>query len=136
MPKYYSELIYRFELKRFFENEIYEKITKSPKVLREYRFNIGLPARDFTVENKEALSAETLFVQGVIDCAYENSDGTLTVLDYKTDRIKNTVQGIEEFKDRHRMQLMYYKPAIEKITQKKVSSLLLYSFCLDKVIEL
>lgn len=136
MPKYYSELIYRFELKRFFENEIYEKITNSPKVLREYRFNIGLPARDFTVENKEALSAETLFVQGVIDCAYENSDGTLTVLDYKTDRIKNTVQGIEEFKDRHRMQLMYYKPAIEKITQKKVSSLLLYSFCLDKVIEL
>lgn len=136
MPKYYSQLIYRHELKRFFENEIYEKITNSPKVLREYRFNIGLPARHFTVENIEALSAETLFVQGVIDCAYENSDGTLTLLDYKTDRIKNTVQGIEEFKDRHRMQLMYYKLAIEKITQKKISSLLLYSFCLDKVIEL
>ncbi len=136
IPKKYSELIYKFEVKRFFENEVYEKIVNSPKVLREYRFNIGLPACDFTLVNKEALSGEVLFVQGVIDCAYENDDGTLTILDYKTDRLKDTPQDVEEFKNRHRMQLMYYKPAIEKITKKKVTSLLLYSFCLDKVIEL
>lgn len=134
MPREYEKLIYVSEIERFFESDLYRYISATPYMLREYRFNVGLPASEFSFENKEALSSELLFVQGVIDCAFENENGELTIVDYKTDRLKNTEADIAAFIARHSTQLQYYKVALERITKRKVTSLLLYSFCLGKAV--
>ena len=70
-------------------------------------------------------------VQGVIDCFFENPDGSFTVVDYKTDRVKTD----EELVKRHSVQLNYYKRAVERMTGSRVSELLLYSFALNREIK-
>ena len=66
---------------------------------------------------------------------FENDDGTLTLLDYKTDRINDNEREIASFVDRHKTQLQYYKIAVERITGKKVTDTVLYSFALRRDIK-
>lgn len=110
-------------LERFFESGLYKRITRSPRVYREKRFSV----RDSLGKN-----GESVLVQGVIDCFFENPDGSFTVVDYKTDRVKTPGELIE----RHRVQLTCYCRAVERMTGRKVSEALLYSFALGREIAL
>lgn len=110
-------------LEKFFESELYARIKSSPRVYREKRFSV----RDVISEN-----GEPILVQGVIDCFFENPDGTYTVVDYKTDRVKT----LEELVSRHRVQLSCYKSAVERMTGCSVSESLLYSFALGGEVSL
>ena len=103
-------------LQKFFESDLYQRISKSKKVYREKRFSVN------------SKQSEGYLVQGVIDCFFENADGTYTVVDYKTDRVKSE----DELVNRHRVQLMYYKQAVESMTGCQVSNTVLYSFALGK----
>jgi ATP-dependent helicase/nuclease subunit A len=135
-----ADLIYEDELQRFFTSDLYRRMNGAKNAgrlfYREFRFNIGLDAADFTTDPdlQKKLANETLLVQGVVDCFFEEEDGTVTVCDYKTDRVRKN--GVGDFKARHRLQLTYYKKAIERITKKKVGRLVLYSFCLGEEISL
>lgn len=136
-----KDLISYNEIKAFFKSDLYKRM-KAAKVndrifCREYRFNIELDAADFTADEqrKKALSEEKLLVQGVIDCFFEEEDGSITVADYKTDRIYGD-NGIAEFKKRHELQLSYYKKAVERISLMPVGNCELYSFCLGKSVSL
>ncbi len=135
MPSEFKELIYMKELEKFFESELCSRLLASTEVYREYRFNMALPASLFT-SDPEISPDDKLYVQGIIDCFFMNPDGTVTVLDYKTDRLyaSNTEQ-IEEFKQKHKTQLKYYAAAVEKITARPVSKKILYSFCLGRAFE-
>lgn len=114
-------------LKGFFLSDIWKRIQKSPKVYREKRFTVA--------DNSKALLGvgdETVLVQGVIDLFFENEDGTYTVVDYKTDKIR---AGEEKtLSDRYSGQLSYYAKAVEEITGKKVTDKIIYSFALGKEI--
>ena len=83
-----------------------------------------LPAEDILQKEGQVL------VQGVIDAWFENEDGTLSVLDFKTDRVKEERVLVE----RHRDQLLLYGKALEKLTGKAVRDIYLYSFALGKEI--
>lgn len=72
---------------------------------------------------------EKVRLQGIIDCIFEEED-EIVLLDYKTDYV---VEGMEEEAiDKYRVQLKYYKDAVEKITGKKVKESYLYLFGLSK----
>ncbi len=72
---------------------------------------------------------ENVRLQGIIDCIFEDEDG-IVLLDYKTDYV---VEGMEEeIIEKYRVQLKYYKDAVEKITGKKVKESYLYLFGLGK----
>ena len=114
------DLLNKEALNRFFQSGLYAQIKKSPKVYREKRFSVS-----HTLEN-----GETVLVQGVIDCFFKNEDGGYTVVDYKTDRVTSE----EELIERHKIQLMHYKNAVESMTGEPVTNLLLYSFALGKEI--
>ncbi len=124
----------------FFKSDFYNNVLRHAKNLkREFRFNADMPASMFT-SDKSAYENESVLVQGIIDCFFENSDGTLTVLDYKTDHVPQEMKNdIKAFKklliSRHCTQLSYYKYALEALSCKKVSSTLIYSFALSDVIE-
>ena len=125
---------------RFFSGETFGQISASPKVWREHRFNVKLPASFFTadVTLADELKNESILVQGVIDCFYENPDGTLTVIDYKTDYIPPELDHSEAetmLLERHKLQLAYYKAACEKISNKRVSRVAIYSFALGYAID-
>ena len=105
-------------LERFFDSELYLRIRQSKRVYREKRFSVS---------EKMGTNGELVLVQGVIDCFFENPDGSYTVVDYKTDRVRTP----EELIKRHEVQLGYYKRAVERMTGREVTSLILYSFALD-----
>lgn len=137
-----AELIERKSIVGFLSSEIFEKLKKASLIRREFRFNVRLPASIFTVDktNKETLKSETVLVQGIMDCVFIDSDGYLSILDYKTDRIpyeykaSNTAE--QYLIDRHFNQLSYYKLACELTMCRKVDKVLIYSFDLQKTIEI
>jgi ATP-dependent helicase/nuclease subunit A len=82
-------------------------------------------------EQPFVVELEGVLVQGVID-AYFEEDGKYIILDYKTDRLDTP----EEFAERYKIQLDYYKKALEQITEKEVSETMIYSFRLGRGIKM
>lgn len=122
------------EIELFIKSALFKEIREAKKLYRELRFNCSLPAASFTEskEKAEALSGEEILLQGVIDCIIEKNDGSLHLIDYKTDRLTkeelcNRHLAEEKLKAAHTLQLTYYKMAIEKIFGKAPSSTRIYS---------
>lgn len=93
---------------------------------KEQPFVLGVDAKEIYVE--ENLN-EMILVQGIID-AYFEEDGELTVLDYKTDKVRFA----SELKEKYHAQLDYYAQAMEQLTGKKVKEKIIYSFTLEEEI--
>ncbi len=139
IPQSVASIINVEHLAKFFTSSTYLEICTSPRVYREHRFNVKLPAIDFTADEalRASLDGETVLVQGIIDCFFENPDGTLTVLDYKTDFIPKELTPDEAcslLRERHSLQLGYYKTACELIARRRVSRVELWSFSLGRTI--
>ncbi len=113
-------------LAEFFESELYSRIMRSDKVMREQKFTVFLPVSAIGEEFSE-IEGEKILVQGVIDCAFYE-DGELVVIDYKSDKVKD----FEELKNRYRRQLEVYKIAAQQTFCTKVKELAIYSFYLGE----
>lgn len=100
----------------FFARETGRRMLRSPRVEREWPFNLRMSAR----EALDAPNDQPLLVQGVIDCCYLEEDGW-TLIDYKTDRVTNEAETIERYKP----QLALYKKALERITKTPVPRVIL-----------
>ncbi len=85
----------------------------------------------FHAEQPFVLGEGAMLVQGIIDVYFEE-DGELVVLDYKTDRVRQA----SELTERYQLQLDYYAKVLEQVTQKRVKEKIIYSFSLQKEIEL
>ncbi len=110
------------EIKKFVGSELFLEMRRAKRLWREFRFNTALPAELFTddEEKKAAVSGRKILVQGVIDCIMENPDGTLAVIDYKTDRLTRAELADEELANErlyraHSLQLSYYRLAVKEI---------------------
>lgn len=126
-----AELVYREALEAFFASPLYHEMRTAKMLRREFRFNVRLPAVAFTQNPTYAktLSDTSLLVQGVIDCFFERADGTLKLIDYKTDRLGRTPSETSALLfERYADQLRYYCMALESLTGKKVGEVALYSF--------
>lgn len=126
-------------LSSFFNSDTYKNIRRSKRIEREKRYTLQLPSSSFYSDSKtkqalNELGAKTL-IQGVIDCYYVNDDGTITLIDFKTDNV-NSENGEAVLRERHSKQMKMYKEAIQEIEGKQVSKALIYSFCLSKEIEI
>ena len=89
---------------------------------REQPFIMSLPLEEICPGTG---SREQALVQGIIDLYLEEEDG-LVLMDYKTDRVKSE----EELVTRYRVQLDYYRRALEAASGKCVKECYLYSVAL------
>lgn len=103
----------------FLKSDLGIEIKNSNLVKREDEFVVDLPKYSNSL------------IQGVIDLYYINKNNNITLVDFKTDRIEKD----EEFVNKYKIQLDIYKEAIEKLTGYKVGKKYIYSFYLDKKIE-
>jgi ATP-dependent helicase/nuclease subunit A len=128
-----AELINGKHIKKFIDSDLLKAILRSKKVYREFRFNVMLPATGLSED--ERVANEKVLVQGVIDSVFEDENGNLVLVDYKTDSV--TEQNyIEVLTKKHKTQLSYYKKAIELMFERPVSATYIYSVPLGKVVEL
>ena len=115
---------------RFFQTPLAERMRRADeegRLYKEQQFVVGIPAR----EMDEADSDELVLIQGIIDAWFEDEDGAVLV-DYRTDRIGEGEEAV--LLDRYRLQLIYYRRALEQITGKTVRQAFLYSLALQKEI--
>ena len=110
-------------LAAFFASGLYARMKESRRLYREQRFSVRAPAS--LLGGSET---ETVLVQGVIDCFFEEKDGTMTVVDYKTDRVSDP----ETLRRRHAPQLEQYVKAVERMTGKRVGRTSIWSFALGR----
>ncbi|MBQ4559478.1 MAG: helicase-exonuclease AddAB subunit AddA [Tyzzerella sp.] len=97
------------------------------KLFLEQPFVLGMEARELYSETE---SDECILVQGIIDVYFEEED-SLILLDYKTDRVSEA----QELVDKYCAQLEYYARALHQLTGKQVKEKVIYSFALEKEIE-
>lgn len=134
LPSAASSLIYADELEAFMSSKLMEMILSADEVIREQRFNFELSADGFSSDDGliSKLSGENLAVQGVIDLILIGSDGNITLVDYKTDRLngaelKNDALAAKKMNEFHGIQLSYYAKAVEVLFGKKCSRVCVYS---------
>ena len=114
------------KIRRFLESPLGLRLLASDRVHREVPFNIEIPCHELFREMQDpAHRGETLLLQGVIDCYFEEPDG-IVLLDYKTDYAP--VGQAEAIRERYRLQITYYARALEMLTGKKVKEKYIYLF--------
>lgn len=100
----------------------------SNKLYKEKQFVIGLKASELM---HDVESSEIILIQGIIDVFFEE-DGELVLLDYKSDYVTNENQLVKRYK----VQLDYYRKALEQMLHKKVKEMIIYSLTLSKEIRI
>ena len=113
-------------VERFLQSSLWQRLCKSPRVLREHRFTVYADASLVDPALPPNCAGEQVVVQGIIDCLFEEPEG-LVLMDYKTD----WVQEPETLVERYQKQLDIYRYAAEKSLNKPVKSAYLYSFSLN-----
>ena len=129
------------EIEKFRSSELLMRMRAAKRLYRELRFNIRLPAEDFSREpqRRSAISGKKILVQGVIDCIIENADGTLSLIDYKTDRLTqselaNKALAEETLNEKHARQLSYYEGAVLEMFGKAPDTVEIYSLPLGDTV--
>lgn len=110
-------------LETFFRSGLYARMRASSALYREQRFSVRAPASIIGGDE-----GEEVLLQGVIDCFFAEQDGSMIIVDYKTDRVKDGAL----LRKKHEIQLACYRLAVEKMTGKPVKETLIWSFFLNK----
>lgn len=119
-------------IKKFFSSDIADRMIKAQRIYKEYSFTSSLPVWELYPDtDKNKTKNEVIIIEGVVDCAFEE-DGKLIILDFKTDKAKNS----EELKENYGGQLGTYKKCMARVSGKEVSETIIYSFHLGKEIKL
>jgi ATP-dependent helicase/nuclease subunit A len=122
------------KIRRFLSSPVGLRMLASAKIYREVPFNIEIPCHELYPEiDKDPFRSETILLQGIIDCYFEETDG-IVLVDYKTDYV--TLDMLETIKERYRVQIHYYARALEMLTGKNVKEKYIYLFHMDKLLDI
>jgi len=110
---------------RFCGTSLFDRMQKSRTVWREVPFTYGLDATAAHPGILEPDAMETVIIQGVVDCLFEEADG-LVLVDYKTDALKG--QNPEGAAEKHRFQVEQYAEAVSAISGLPVKETYVYFF--------
>jgi len=111
----------------FFRSDLGIRLSRSPRVEREFKFSLLAPAEDYY---PEAGPGEEVLLQGVVDCWFMEEDGSATVVDFKTDRV--TEESLERRAQDYRPQLDAYTQALSQAAGVTVKRRCLWFFSVGR----
>ncbi|MGI6326923.1 MAG: helicase-exonuclease AddAB subunit AddA [Saccharofermentanales bacterium] len=117
---------FRKELHQFAVSDLARDMAKAASkpgcaFYSEMPFTLAVPAHEIHSQYTESETTDTVLVQGIIDCWYENETG-ITLVDYKSDRLSpNPDECHAELRRRYGLQLDYYARAIRDASGKPVN---------------
>ena len=115
----------------FFRSELGRRLLASEQVEREFKFSLLAPAADYY---PGVDAGEEVLLQGVVDCWFREADGTVTVVDFKTDRV--TEDTVMSCAGSYRPQLDAYTRALSAAAEAPVGRRALWFFALGRAVEL
>lgn len=104
-----------------------ERAALAGRLYREQPFVLGVRADEIRADWSHE---QIVLVQGIIDAYFVEEDGSILLLDYKTDRVPT----LQTLVDKYRAQLDYYAMALERLTGRSVSRRVIYSFHLGDAV--
>lgn len=129
------KVINPYKVKKFFISKLGERMlsayNRGDIVYRELPFYTEIDVHRIDPDLPKEVEGDKVRLQGVID-SFFYEDNEVILLDYKTDYVEQGNE--EELINKYRMQIQYYKEALEKITKTKIKECYLYSFYLEKEI--
>ncbi len=131
MTREYADAVIPDKILEFFGSDLAVRMGKAQKkglLYREQPFVYGIAANQIRPEFPED---EKILIQGIID-AFFIEDDRIILMDYKTDVINSEA----ELKERYKIQLDYYKAALERGREIPVAQTYIYSFHFGSQIEL
>ncbi len=145
-----ASLLDRRHLQNFVQSDLFRQILSAKSVHRELQFNRFLPYRSMTERQELAarLGDASLYVQGSLDLLLEQEDGSLTLCDYKTDRLRTEDWGADippaerdaairrQLLQDHGDQLAIYADAVRGMFGKAPAHILIYSLPLGVAVDL
>ena len=108
-------------LHALFASPLGARMREAAELRREFRFQLLCNASDFA---PDAAPDDEILLQGVVDCCFTEADGSITVVDYKTDRI--AAAQAPERAQRYRGQLTAYARALARIFRRPVGRCVLW----------
>ncbi len=118
-------------LERLLQSDLAAQLRSACEVFREYPFTVLLPA---AVLEPTACEGDTVLLQGVVDCFFAEKDGSLTVVDFKTDRVSGA--EVARRAEEYRVQLETYSAALERVLERPVGRRILYFLHPGETVEL
>ncbi|MBO9605499.1 MAG: helicase-exonuclease AddAB subunit AddA [Paenibacillaceae bacterium] len=115
----------------FFAGALGSRLLRAKRVLRETPFSYGMNAEEAYAETEASIAGETVLVQGVIDCLFEEEDGGLVLLDYKTDATTSRGRpepNLDDLAARYRLQIGLYTRAVQQIWKRPVTESYVFFF--------
>ena len=129
------KVISPYKIKKFFVSKLGERMLRAynsgDRVYRELPFYTEIDVHRIDPDLPKEVEGDKVRLQGVIDSFFYEEDEVI-LLDYKTDYVEQGNE--EELINKYKMQIQYYKEALEKITKTKINECYLYSFYLEKEI--
>ncbi len=119
------------QILKFTKSNLWNELKNAKKVYKELPFYINIPVNELYSDIPK--TEDKILVQGIIDLYFIDENDNVVLVDYKTDFIKQGQENI--LVERYKKQLDLYKNALEHALNKKVDKVLIYSVCLNKVIE-
>lgn len=117
------------KLAAFLATPLYKRMCHAKTLHRESSFTFKKRLSDITGNPKDR---SDVLIQGIIDCWFIEEDGTVVLLDYKTD--KNADASL--LRHRYALQLALYAEALERKLGTKVREKYIYTFDRDKLVEM
>ena len=109
------------KIARFFLSDLGRRLKLASRRETEFSF--------YTQESADEIFGngldEKILLQGTIDCFFVEESGRVILLDYKTDRAA-TPQIAEKVAEKYKIQMKYYRRALEGILGKAVDECYLY----------
>jgi len=119
---------------RFFLSPLGSRMLSSPGICREVPFNMEMSCSELhPTMTGEAGNDETVLLQGVIDCYFEEPHA-LVLQHYKTDAIPDGQEGL--IQERYGLQISCYAKALTLLTGKTVKERVVYLFAKDRTVSL
>ena len=121
----------REDVKKFVVSKLGRRMAAADELYHEREFMAELAATELDGTLGDEFADETVVVQGAVDCVFFE-DGKMVIVDYKTDRVKDTA----ELKRKYEVQLKVYEKALKQVFGEHETELIIYSFWLSDQIEL
>ena len=140
-----ADLVNEELIAAFASSDLSLRIAEAEVVRREFRFNVRLPAAEFTADPdlraKFSEAGTKVTVQGVFDCVFKDKNGKLVLVDYKTDAMNNFEREhpdafVKKLRERHRLQLAYYKEAAALLFGRVPDEVLVWSLAMKGSVDM
>lgn len=115
----------------FFDSSLGRRMKSAKRLEREFSFYTTASIDEIYQNGQEG----EILLQGTMDCFFEEEDGRLVLIDFKTDRARDKAD-VGRLAQKYNVQMKYYKKALKEIMQREVDECYLYFLDAGEMVEM